>query len=191
MTGTVIDIKTGKAQKWVALQLAAYSLLNSTEVDFDEESHVYTYRGQKLDSVTKILLKEGFIDTHWLDEWSRDRGSYVHKAIDYYLDDCLDEESLAEEIIPYLSAFKKFMAESGFVVKQHEVPMVNTTYLYSGKADLIGCFPKPTSCRRFALELTNDEKYKLIPYTDQADFNVWLSIVACHRWKKNNLKFAA
>jgi hypothetical protein len=185
---SVIDIKTGKAENWCGLQTAAQSLLNDFDVEFEPEGHVYTYHGEHWPSITQILKAEGFIDTSHYDEWSRDKGSMVHLAAKYYLSCELDEETLDPVIIPYLNAFKRFMSESGLIVHQSETPGVNTTYRYSGTPDIIGCFPKPTGARRFALELHPDGKYKLIPYTDQNDFTVWLACVACHYWKINHLK---
>ena len=38
-----IDIKTGKAEPWAALQTAAQSLLNDFNVEFEPDGHVYTY----------------------------------------------------------------------------------------------------------------------------------------------------
>jgi hypothetical protein len=184
----VIDIKTGKAFPHVALQTAAYSLLNDFTVNFDSDGHVYTFNGQIVPSVTSILVSEGFIDTSWFDDWSREKGSMVHLAIKYDLAGELDEETLDDEIRPYLSAFRKFMSESGFKVDKSEVPGVNTTYGYAGTPDLVGCFPKPGVCRRFALELNNEGKYKLTSFTDQQDFNIFLSAVAINRWKANNLR---
>jgi hypothetical protein len=189
--GAVIDIKTGKAEPWAALQTAAQALLNDFAVEFESDGHVYTYQGQHWPSITQILKAEGFINTAFYDEWSRDKGSMVHMAIKYRIDGELDEYSLDPEIVPYLEAFKRFVFESGFEIHFSERPGVNTTHRYSGTPDLIGCFPKPGVCRRFALELTKDGKYKLIPHTDQNDFNVWLAAVACHHWKKNNLRRGA
>lgn len=185
----ILDIKSGKAAPWTALQLAAYSLLNSFDVEFWPDTHIYSTLGKIFPSVTGILQAEGFVDTAWFDDWSRDKGSFVHQAIKYDLAGELDEgESFDDEIRPYLSAFRKFMAESGFKVERSEVPGVNTTFHYAGTPDLIGCFPKPTQARRFALELNKGGKYKLIGYTDQNDFNVWLAACACWHWKRNNLK---
>jgi hypothetical protein len=183
-----VDIKTGKAEPWCSLQTAGQSLLNDFDVDFEAEDHKYTYKGKRLDSITQILKAEGFIDDTWYNDWARDKGSHVHAAIHYDILGTLDEDDLDPEIVPYLKAFRKFMKESGFKVERSEVPGVNTTYLYSGTPDLVGCFPKPTQARRFALELNNKGKYKLIQYTDQNDFSVWLSAVAVHKWKINHLK---
>ena len=184
----IIDIKTGKAAPWTALQLAAYSLLNDFTVNFDGEGHRYTHNGQIVPSVTTILKEEGFIDTTWFDDWSRDKGSFVHQAIKYDLAGELDEENLDDEIRPYLFAFRKFMSDSGFKVERLEIPGINTTHKYAGTPDLVGCFPKPTAARRFAVELNKEGKYKLIPYQDQNDFAVFLAAVACWKWKRNNLK---
>lgn len=189
----VIDIKSGKAEPWCALQLAAYALLDSLNVRFDEDSHVYKYFDERevIPSVTQILQSEGFINTQWYDDWSRQKGKYVHQAIKYYLAYDLDEENLDSEIVPYLEAFKKFRADCPFDVLMSESPQFNTTYKYAGTPDLNVRFihNRPIGiARRFALELNKEGKYKLIPYTDQNDFNVWLAAVACHHWKNNNLK---
>jgi len=184
----VIDIKTGKAEPWAALQTAAQSLLNCYDVAFEKEGHVYTADGRVYPSITQILSAEGFINTAFYDEWSRDRGSMVHLACHYDITGELDEDSLDDEIRPYLAAFRKFMAESGFKVDKSEVPAINKLYGYAGTPDLVGCFPKPTAARRFALELNKEGKYHLIPFTDQNDFNVWQAAVACYHWKTNNLK---
>jgi len=183
-----LDLKSGKTEPWAALQTAAQSLLNSLDVTFEPEGHVYTYQGKAVPSITQILTAENFIDTSHYDEWSRDKGSMVHLACRYDLAGELDEETLDEEIRPYLSAFRKFMAESGFKVERSEVPGVNTTYGFAGTPDLVGCFPKPTAARRFALELNKEGKYHLIPFIDQNDFAVFLAAVATFNWKRNNLK---
>lgn len=183
-----VDIKTGKAEPWSKLQTAAQSLLNSYDVAFEKEGHVYTAAGQVLPSITQILKDEGFIDTSHYDDWSRDKGSMVHLACHYDVTGELDEESLDPEIVPYLEAFRKFMKESGFKVDKSEVPAANLMYRYAGTPDLVGCFPSPVSARRFVLEVNKEGKYHLIPHTDQQDFNIWLAAVAVYWWKYNNLK---
>jgi hypothetical protein len=184
----ICDIKTGKAEPWCALQTAAQSLLNCYDVAFEKEGHVYTANGVIVPSITQILSAEGFINTDWYDEWSCNKGTQVHKAVHYDVLGELDEESVDEEIRPYLAAFRKFMKESGFKVERSEVPAINTTYGYAGTPDLIGCFPKPTAARRFVLELNKEGKYKLIPHVDQQDFAVFLAAVATWKWKFNHKK---
>jgi hypothetical protein len=184
-----LDIKTGKAEPWAALQTAAQSLLNDFNVAFEKEGHVYTANGVIVPSITQILTAEGFIDTTHYDEWSRDKGSMVHLACHYDITNELDEESLDDEIRPYLYAFRKFLAQSGFKVERSEVPGINTTYGYAGTPDLVGNFPNPKyGQNRFALELNKEGKYKLIPHTENQDFAVFLAAVATYKWKRNHGK---
>ena len=188
----IIDIKTGRAEPWAALQTAAYALLDLFGVvEFDDEKHLYSYCGMQLDSVTQILQAEGFIDTRWYDDWSRQKGKYVHQAIKYYLADELDESSLDPEIKPYLEAFKKFLSDSNFNITSSERPGISTILKYAGTPDISGFFPngnRPGTAGRFALELNNKGKYRLTEFKDKTDFDVWRSVVAVHHWKKNNLR---
>jgi hypothetical protein len=182
----IIDIKTGKVMPWTALQLSAYCLLD-TPVEFNEDGHVYTLDGARLPSVTGILQDEGFIDNRFFDNYSRDRGTYVHLAT--HLDDSgdLDEATVDPFIMPYLEAWRRFKKESGFVVEQSEISLASRAYSYAGTIDRIGRFPAG-GIARAAVELHNDGTYKLYPFTDRNDKHIWLSAVAVHRWKQNNLR---
>jgi hypothetical protein len=182
----IIDKKSGKVAPWTALQLAAYELLD-TPVDFRSEGHIYTHQGAVLPSVTQILKAEGFIDTTFFDDWSRDRGSMVHLATAY--DDAgeLDEDSLDPVIVPYLEAWRRFRLESGFVTEASEVSMMSSVHRFAGTIDTIGHFPTGNLARA-AVELHDDGTYKLIPFTDRTDRGVFLAALACHNWKQNNLR---
>lgn len=185
----IIDLKTGKAQPWTALQLAAYTLLDSVNVLFTDGDHSYqSFAGGKYyPSVTEILKAEGYIDTTYYTEYGRDRGSFVHLACHYDDIGDLDEDTIDPEIKPYLDAYRRFKAESGFVVERSETPMMSTKYLFAGMPDKIGAFPSG-SIKRAAVELHNDGSYRLIPYTYRNDINVWLAVLAGFNWKRNFLK---
>lgn len=192
---TILDVKSGKVMPWTALQLSGYERLD-TPVEYEDDGHRYTLNGLLLPSVTGILLAEGFIDTTWYTEEARTRGSYVHKA--RHLDDTgeLDESTIDPVIAPYLEAWRRFKRETGFVVEESEVPKAQSSYLYAGTPDVNGHFPKPEIhkgqiIKRAAVELHDNGTYKLIPFTDRQDANVWLSVLAVHNWKKNNLRRAA
>lgn len=182
MGSAIIDIKSGRVEPFAALQTAGYSLLDAP-CEFEPEGHKY---GNGLESVTGILKAEGFIDTSFYDDWSRDRGSMVHLATAYDDRNELDEESLDPVILPYLEAWRKFRKESGFVPESIEPPMMSTAYRYAGTPDRIG--ELPGRIKRAAVELHDDGTYKFIPYTDMRDANLWLSVLAIHNWKRNNLK---
>lgn len=186
----VIDIKSGRVEPFAALQTAAYSLLDAP-VEFIANGHIYTDApvdgvGRVYPSVTTILKAEGFINTAYYDDWSRDRGSMIHLATAY--DDAgeLDEENLDPVILPYLKAWRRFRKESGFVPEQIEPPMMSTVYRYAGTPDRIGDLPG--RIKRAAVELHDDGTYKLAPFTDRQDVNLWLAALSVHNWKINNLK---
>lgn len=177
---TIIDIKSGHVEPFTALQLAAYTLLDAP-VEFEAEGHRY---GSGLESVTTILKEEGIIDTRFYDDWSRDRGSMIHLATAYDDRGELDESTLDPVIAPYLEAWRRFKRESGFIPEKIEVPGMSTAYRYAGTPDRIGELPGRIS--RAAVELHDDATYRLIPFTDRQDWNLWLSVLAVHNWKKNH-----
>lgn len=181
---TILDIKTGRAQPWTALQLAAYTLLD-TPVIFQPEGHRYTWEGRELESVTTILQAEGYIDTRWFDDWSRDKGTAVHLAVHYEETGGVDEHGLDPVIAPYLEAWRAFKDATGWETQESEPRLMSSVHLYAGTPDVVGHLPGIT---RAAVELTPDGSYRLVPYRDRADVQVWLAILAGRNWKKNNLR---
>lgn len=168
-------------------------------------------------SVTELLVAENFIDDTWFDEYSRTRGSYIHKAIHLYDIGDLDEENLDPVIVPYLGAWKKFLKESKFEVIDSEVRLYSETYRLTGMPDKVGLLNgKPTILdnksgaiapwtalqlafyellsgsphKRVAVQLKPNGKYRLAPeFKDRSDRGTVLSILNVYRWKKNNLAY--
>ena len=188
MIKCILEIKANKVYPIAAIQTAAYTLLD-TPVDFEAEGHVYYCPDcvARLHSVTEILTAENFIDTTWFTDYVRNRGSNIHLAC--HLDDTgeLDEDTIGEVERPYLEAWRKFKHESGFIVEQSEVPMANLHYMFAGTPDKVGCFPNG-NIKRAAVELHNDGGYKLIPFTDRQDIEIWKATLAVYFWKLNHLK---
>lgn len=186
-----LDKKTGTPMAWSRIQTAAYTLLEeSDELMFDEGSHIYKFRGQVLPSVTGLLKAEGYIDTTFYNDAGRTRGSYVHLAT--HLDDQgeLDEDTLDPGLVGYVESWRRFKAESGFVVEISEVPMVNPSLGYCGTPDVIGNFPSG-SLTRGVVELRPNGTYQLIPHRDRTDVDIWRCIMASYNWKQANLKKGA
>lgn len=186
------------------------------KVEFDEAKHIYTVDGEDYPSVTQILKAEGFIDTSWFTEHGRDRGKLAHKCT--YLDDTgeLDESSVDPVLMPYLVAYRRFKRDSGFVVSMSETPLAAEAYRFAGTPDRTGSFNDATCAildiktgsvepwaglqlaaytillgspyKRFALQLKSDGSYRLIPFTDRQDRQIFLSALAVYHWKNNNLK---
>lgn len=183
---------------------------------FDEASHTYTLDGIRYPSVTEILQAEGFIDTRWYDDWSRERGKFGHKATALYDAGELDEDSLDPILAPYLDAWKDFKENTGFVPSAIEKPVVNTRYHFAGTPDRVGTLgdltciiidlklgkPEPWAAiqtgayrlliespyKRAALHLMGDGRYKLYPHNDRQDMAIFQAALACHNWKRNNLR---
>lgn len=77
-------------------------------------------------------------DMSYSTDYHMDRGTQTHKTIELYLKGSLDEDTLDPILRPYLEGFKRFMADTGFVVHGGEVPMYDRTYKYAGTPDLWG-----------------------------------------------------
>lgn len=77
-------------------------------LEFIPDCHRYLLDGNDIVSVTRALKLGGIIDDRWFTNFSRDRGSAVHKTCE--LDDLglLDESSVDARIVPYLDAWRLF-----------------------------------------------------------------------------------
>lgn len=177
------------------------------------EDHKYVVDAIKYPSVTQILQKTGFIDTRWFDEWSRDRGSLVHLIIKWHINNELDESTVDPELQGYLDAWKKFERDTGFESQFVEKPMHSPEYGFCGTPDNIGMLNNKRSgldyksgiiapwtglqlagyeilhgarMNRYGLQLKQDGKYSIKPFTDRNDKRVFLSALACYNWQNNH-----
>jgi hypothetical protein len=98
-----------------------------------------------------------------------------------------DEDVISQAVLNRLNAWLQFKHDTGFIVEQSEVPMMSTKYLFAGTPDKIGQFQNG-NVKRAAVELHNNGSYKVIPYTDRNDVNLWMATLAVYQWKQNNLK---
>lgn len=116
----------------------------ATELTFDEEQHVYRYRGAVVPSVTEImgpLFNFGMVPgATW--EYASDRGTKVHEACSLFVLDLLDEEALDPALVPYVDAFRTFLKVSRFACQYSEFRLHHATLGYAGTADLFGSFDR-------------------------------------------------
>ena len=105
---------------------------------FDAASHTYRWNGQRVPSVTSVLSPlVNYNQVPWaVLERARLEGVAIHKTIELYLHN--DLESLPQWLQPRLDAFKKFQAESQFVVDASERKVYHTAHQYAGTLDLSG-----------------------------------------------------
>lgn len=107
-------------------------------LEFDTIAHSYELNGKRMAHVTGVLVDAGLVDTKWFTDWARDRGSAVHKAIQLYEEDDLDEETVDENVRPFLNAYYKFKAEYQWISIENEVQVWSERHEYAGTLDSFG-----------------------------------------------------
>jgi hypothetical protein len=109
-------------------------------LQFDEAAHRYTLNNQVLPSVTQVLkplTDYSLIDAEAL-EVARQKGVAIHKMVELYCANDLDEDALPDWLRPVLQAWKLFVANTGFEVEGSEVRLHHPTFMYAGTLDLVG-----------------------------------------------------
>ncbi len=185
-------------------------------IEFDPATHTYTLDGQPVPSVTKILSDMNFIDTAYFTEYSRTRGTLVHRIIHWHVEGTLDPSTVDPSLMGYFTAWRRFVDDTGFVSTETEKPLASEIYRFAGTPDHIGMlngreavidvksgavFPSTPlqlggyeilagrRLARFALCLKDDGKYNLKPeYKDRQDRNIFLSAVSCWHWQNTCMK---
>jgi len=184
-------------------------------ITFREEDHTYWKDGINYPAVTKILEEMGFVDSTWFDEWSRTRGSYVHKTVELYNKNELLEKDLDERLAPYLDAWRRFKKNSDIVILNSELQVHSDIYRYAGTLDIecnindnraiidlkSGIVAPVTALQLAAYVMARYENYysvkryglslkggraTIIPFENFSDFGVWQAIMAVYNYKLNN-----
>ena len=185
------------------------------EVTFNSLNHEYTAHGVKYPSVTQVISSAGLYgDTSFFTDYSRDRGTFVHLAIQLHLSGELDEDTIDPVILPYFEAWTSFVKEAGYVSDECEKVMASDIYHFAGTIDHIGhlnghfCLldvksgaPSPSHAiqtagysillkhpgvKRFSLYLKDNGTYKLIENKDRQDEQIFKAALAVYFWKQNN-----
>lgn len=114
----------------------------NTGLTFIEEGHKYLFNGEEVPSVSHILKTVGITrDFDRVDPFYRERGKFVHQAVEFHVKHTLDEESLDQEnVTPYLKAFQKFESGEGYLVRKTEVPLYSELYGFAGTIDHLAQF---------------------------------------------------
>jgi len=151
-------------------------------------------------------------DLRFVDEHGMWIGTATHRAIELYVKDRLNEETLDAELVPRLNAWKKFQAATGFQVVDSEHPVYSETLGVAGTLDLVGLFPDGTEGiveiksgnimpwtaiqtaaqdlllggkrrKRFGLKVPKTGSPSVKPFTDENDYNVFIAAVTVALWK--------
>jgi hypothetical protein len=110
----------------------------SAEITFDAENHIYYADGYPIPSVTQALGSAGIINTEFFTEEARERGTYVHKAVELYHKGGLNISSLDSVIRPYFEAYLDFLKMTNFRPLYVEKLVFDPVYQYGGTLDLVG-----------------------------------------------------
>ena len=106
---------------------------------FDEATHTYTVAGRRVPSVTEILAPLhdfGSIPPAVL-AVAADRGTRVHLATELDDEGSLDETTVADDVRPYLEAWRAFKRERLVAVLASEQRVYNIPSNYAGTLDRI------------------------------------------------------
>lgn len=107
---------------------------------FDEARHEYAVDGRKLPGVTSLLsplVDYSAVPKETL-ERARQLGQAVHRMTELYDNDDLDEDSLSDELRPFLTGWMRFRTECHFEPLTIEHRMYHPVYRYAGTSDRTG-----------------------------------------------------
>lgn len=115
-------------------------VLPDSQLEFDEEQHLYTLRGMKLPSVTQIMEPMSLMLYNGIPQetlfGAADRGTRAHEQVSNYVLYGIEEED--EDTRPYLEAFHAFEETYKPVWIGSEYRTYHKALRYAGTIDLIG-----------------------------------------------------
>lgn len=187
------------------------SAVTRKELQFDPTTHRYSVDGKKVPGVSEILKTVGLgKDFSGVDDFYRQRGVAVHKAIELFIGGVLDESSVHPLWEPYFTGFRRFIGKRSLPGGYCELPLYSEEFGFAGTVDLylpgIGIFDYKCSksadlvakfqgdayrlliAENFGdnvpfrvVQLPGDGTYQLISYTEK---NLWESVMELYREKK-------
>jgi len=83
---------------------------HKVEVD---ANHIYWIDNKKVDGLTSTLSEAGLI-SNYASEWYKTRGTYIHKATEYWDRGELDESTIDPQIKGYLESWKRFRKDQNY-----------------------------------------------------------------------------
>jgi hypothetical protein len=108
---------------------------------FDASTHAYSANGQVLPSVTQVLKHAGLVSYAHIPQdvlaRASHRGKWVHAKCQA-IDDGLDLPGMPEEYQPWVDAYLRFKADTGFALELNEFRAYHRKFLYAGTMDRTG-----------------------------------------------------
>jgi hypothetical protein len=188
----VYDLKTGKYDAHIDLQIAAYWELqrNGTDegMEFDELNHRFTCNGEVLPSVTGVLKSNRMTPDGYafIDPWYLELGTQVHKTTELYDKGTLDEDCLSDVLLPYLEAYKVFKRDYSGQITGIEKKLWHPKLKYAG---IIDRTIEGHICYSLHLKPGQKVPYKLEEVKEiRGKFNYFLSALNVTNWRHQNIK---
>lgn len=192
-------------------------MANSSELTFDAATHTYRYDGVVVPSVTQIISAVGLYEFDYVSRETlrvaAERGTIVHRCIEWYEAGELDESSIDPELEGYFRAWLNCREREQFpTVEAAECRVFSKPYWYAGTVDQM--FPGWINDLKTGVEspahglqlsaywlaafgldvqperltctyLRRDGEYRLVEYPYEPQ--VWLVVLADYKWRvKNN-----
>lgn len=186
-------------------------------ITFKPDTHQYFCGSVEYPSVTTVIKEAGLYgNVAFFTDYSRDRGSFVHRIIQWHLSNELDEATIDPVLQPYFDAWLKFEKEAAYVSDVCEKAIANETYRFAGTIDHIGhlngyfclidvktgahnpataiqlggyeILVKHPGVKRYELQLMDTGKYKLTEHKNRQDRDIFIAALALYYWKANHLK---
>lgn len=112
-----------------------------TDFKFNPENHTYTLGGKPIIGLTSALKAAGFNNFEYVNEavleLARERGKAVHKATELHDKRRLEENSVHENVAPYLKGWRDFLSLKRVQILDIEKPIYSKKYLFACTPDRI------------------------------------------------------
>lgn len=111
------------------------------DIRLDEGTHTYRVNGEVWPGVTSVLERSGLVNFSRVPEHIRTeallRGSRVHRAVQFLVENDLDESSVDDADRGYLEAARSFLTDARLVRLAAERRVAHRVHRYAGTADLL------------------------------------------------------
>lgn len=107
-------------------------------LEFNSETHTYTFNGCVVPSVTQILKSTGFIDTTFYKNDAAERGTYIHSVLEAIDKNPTKTVEYVPDVNGYVEAWERFKRESGITFLEIEQKVFSSKFQYAGTIDRIG-----------------------------------------------------
>jgi hypothetical protein len=106
----------------------------------DDHRYVDAETGAEYPGVTSTIFRAGLMGFVPSDNWYLQRGTAVHEATELYDYGVLDESTVDLRIMPYLDAWKKYRADTGFAPDPNFIERIGVDEVlrYAGTLDRNG-----------------------------------------------------